>query len=252
LKTETRSEKGDFLFYNKTAKTYDRQRFSNRAGKWGHDLQLAALRSLVADWKDSKVLEIGCGTGRITEALVKWGAFVSATDISSEMLQVAEKRFEDGNSLSSPEFRRMSVFDIDIDISDFDYIIMINVFGRLSNPDKAIKNIASGMSPSSRLIFTFPCLTSILFPFGLLVNARGKSLFHNVTSRWYTPQEIECFCGDANLEVVSRRGNHYIPLPRILFWTLPFFWICQKVLPARFPNRYPSVFVECKLNKSNF
>jgi len=251
LKSKMQSEQRDFLLYNKTAKNYDQQRFSNKAGKWGHDLQIAALKSLVEDWKDIKVFEIGCGTGRITEALVEWGAIVSATDISSEMLQVAKNRFEDRINLPMPEFRRMSVFDIDVDICDFDYIIMVNVLGRLSNPDKAIKNVAATMSPSSRLIFTFPCLTSVLFPFGLLVNARGKSLFHNVTSRWYTPREIKGFCENANLEVVSWRGNHYIPVPRILFWTLPFFWICEKVLTDRFPNRYPSVFVDCKLNTSN-
>lgn len=245
------SRQSDFLLYNKTAKTYDQQRFSSRAGKWGHDLQLAALQSFVEDWQDIKVLEIGCGTGRVTEALAGWGAIVIATDISSEMLQVAKNRFAGSINSSLPEFRHMSVFDIDIDLSDFDYIIMVNVFGRLSDSDRAIQNVAAGMSPSSKLIFTFPCLTSILFPFGLLVNARGTSLSHNVTSRWYTPREIKGFCENANLDVVRWRGNHYVPVPRIFFWTLPFFWICEKVLTDRFSNWHPSVFAECKLKAPN-
>lgn len=40
---------------------------------------------------DQKVLELGCGTGRVSLALAKKGAIVTAVDISRVMLDLAEK-----------------------------------------------------------------------------------------------------------------------------------------------------------------
>ena len=53
-----------------------------------------AAMFLLAGWNPgvrARALEIGCGTGRITQALVKRFAFVDAIDVSSEMVRVAER-----------------------------------------------------------------------------------------------------------------------------------------------------------------
>ena len=169
-----------------------------------------------------------------------------ATDISKEMLGVAQKLFSSSQELPLPEFRVMSVFDIDIDLKDYDYVIMVNVLGRLSSPYEAIQNISLSISKRCRFIFTFPCLTSILLPFSILVNARRKSLARNVTSHWYTPGTIKKYCNDAGLSIIGWHGNHYVPVPRLLFPTLPLFLACEALLAKSFPKRCPSVFVECK------
>lgn len=247
MNSESKSDKADYLLYEKTAKTYDRQRFTGRAGEWGHNRQISILQSLVQDWQDKKVLEIGCGTGRITEVLARWGADVTATDISEEMLKVAQTRFCSDRELPMPKFRVMSVFDIDMDLQEYDYVIMVNVLGRLSHAREAIWKISSNISKTCRFVFTFPSLTSILLPFGLTVNLRGKSLARDVTSHWYTPKTIEKYCNDAGLVIVEWRGNHYVPVPRLLFPTLPLFWICDKCLAKSFPKKCPSVFVVSRL-----
>lgn len=239
------SNEKDYLLYNRSAWQYDRLRFSGKAGQYGHRRQAEILRTLTDDWRDKKVLEIGCGTGRITELLVRWGAEVTATDISAEMLDVARTRFDEQELSVVPTFRVMSITDIDIDLQPYDYVIMVNVFGRLSNPGLAIEQVVSRMSREGRFVFTFPCLTSVLLPFGLLVNARGRSLSRDVTSRWYKPTDIEGLCRAADVDIMGFRGNHYVPLPRLLFWTLPFFWACDKLLAKSFPKRCPSVFAEC-------
>jgi len=248
MNSESKSDKADYLLYEKTAKTYDRQRFTGRAGEWGHNRQISILQSLAQDWQGKKVLEIGCGTGRITEVLARWGANVMATDISEEMLEVARARFNRNHGFSTiPDFKHMSVFDIDVELQDYNYVLMVNVLGRLSKPHEAIQKIASKISKTCRFVFNFPCLTSILLPFGLTVNLRGKSLTRNVTSHWYTPTTIENYCNDAGLEIIGWRGNHYIPIPRLLFATFPLFWVCDKCLAKSFPKKCPSVFVVSKL-----
>jgi len=246
MKSNLKSGKADYLLYENTAGIYDKQRFSGFAGEWGHHRQISILKNLVQDCRGKNILEIGCGTGRITEALANWGAEVTATDISQEMLQIAQYRFSGDRDIPMPKFRVMSVFDIDADLKEYDYVIMVNVLGRLSNPREAIQNISSKISENCRLIFTFPCFTSILLPFALIVNVRGKSLARDVTSLWYSPGTIEKYCNDAGLEIVRWYGNHYVPVPRLLFPTFPFFWACESILARSFPKRCPSVFAVCR------
>jgi len=245
------SNQADFLLYERSARQYDRLRFAGVAGRWGHARQVEILKSLADTWTGKRVLEIGCGTGRITAELVRWGANVVATDISEEMLHVAAARFDGADLSRTPRFRVMSVFDIDVDLREYDFVIMINVMGRLSNAGEAIRGIASKMSAQGRLIFTFPCLTSILLPVGLIVNLRGRSLTRDVTSRWYSPRTIEDLCRSAGMDVVRFRGNHYVPVPRLLFPMLPFFWACDRTVGKLFPRRCPSVFAECRLARGN-
>jgi ubiquinone/menaquinone biosynthesis C-methylase UbiE len=168
------------------------------------------LRKFCPGWRDKKVLEIGCGTGRITESLARWGAHVTATDISKEMLQVARDRLNSQADVPTPEFRVMSVFECDLDLRSYDYIVMVNVLGRLSDSARAIREIVS---------------------------------------RWYRPKTIRSYCLAAGLEIVKFRGNHYVPVPRLLFPTLPFFWACDHVIGRVFPRRCPSVFVECRIDE---
>jgi ubiquinone/menaquinone biosynthesis C-methylase UbiE len=59
-----------------------------RAAQLYRDVADAAAGGLEAP----RVLEIGCGTGNLTEALVARGASVTAVDWNAEMLSVAEKK----------------------------------------------------------------------------------------------------------------------------------------------------------------
>jgi len=238
-------DKADFMLYDKTAKVYDQERFMGRAGEWGHKRQVDLIKGLLPDWRGKRVLEIGCGTGRITRNLVDWGAEVTATDISREMLDEAKSRLMNVQAVKMPKFRVMSIFDIDVEVTGFDIVIMVNVLGRLSMPGEAIKMISEKISGECKFIFNFPCLTSVLMPFGLLVNARGKSIGRDVTSLWHSPATIEKFCDESGLNILSWQGSHYVPMPRILFPTLPFFMLCESLVARRFPRLCPSVLVEC-------
>ena len=237
MRNKSSSNKLDYSLYKTTSKIYDNQRFTGRAGEWGHTRQIAILKNIVPDWQGKEVLEIGCGTGRITEALARWGAKVTATDINAEMIHVAEERFRKNRGLTISEFREMSIYNININLKRFDYVIMINVLGRLSKSYEAIYNIASNISSRCRLIFTFPCLSSILLPFGLIVNIRRKSLTRDVTSHWYLPGRIKKYCKTARLETIGWCGNHYVPAPRLLFPALPFFKISEVILSKYFPKK---------------
>jgi ubiquinone/menaquinone biosynthesis C-methylase UbiE len=51
-----------------------------------------AIADAAVDTPGTEVLEIGCGTGSVTERLVKKGAYILALDLSPDMLDIAKKR----------------------------------------------------------------------------------------------------------------------------------------------------------------
>jgi 2-polyprenyl-3-methyl-5-hydroxy-6-metoxy-1,4-benzoquinol methylase len=72
--------------YNSWAAQYDTNKNRTR------DLEAVAVRAALADVPFETCLEIGCGTGKNTEWLVRKAMHVAAVDLSAEMLERARKK----------------------------------------------------------------------------------------------------------------------------------------------------------------
>ena len=59
-----------------------------------HDQYVAKILSAIDDPHGKVVLDIGCGTGVLTEKLAQQGFIVKGLDVSEDMLAVAEQRFQ--------------------------------------------------------------------------------------------------------------------------------------------------------------
>jgi ubiquinone/menaquinone biosynthesis C-methylase UbiE len=75
------------------------------------DLEAIAIRTILKDIPINNCLEIGCGTGKNTEWLVKRAKFIKAIDLSEEMLALAKYKikseivkFQQANILESWDF----------------------------------------------------------------------------------------------------------------------------------------------------
>jgi len=53
--------------------------------------EIGALKG-VTDWRRKRVLEIGCGEGRLTRRLAQLGALVSATDPDAQLIRTARRK----------------------------------------------------------------------------------------------------------------------------------------------------------------
>lgn len=74
------------IAYNLWADQYDTNRNRTR------DTEARALREVLSDLHCTKVLEIGCGTGKNSEWLIQKAAHVTAVDFSTEMLNKARAK----------------------------------------------------------------------------------------------------------------------------------------------------------------
>lgn len=85
----------DYYQGARVAEGYDRARFRSPLGRIRAALDRWTLRRCLSDVPaESPVLDIACGTGRITQFLAEQGFKVTGTDVSRAMLEVARRRMQ--------------------------------------------------------------------------------------------------------------------------------------------------------------
>lgn len=93
-----------------------------------------------------KLLETCAGDGRITEVLVKWGADVTALDLSPAALQQLRNNFE-RRRLPQPLTVRGSATDIPLGDEQFDVVVCVNGFCQLDRPRLSMQEAARVLRP---------------------------------------------------------------------------------------------------------
>ena len=103
--------------------------------------------------KTDKILEIGCGTGRVLKYLLESGYELTGVDISPEMLDIAKNKlhqylFSLKLKLYNHIFTDLPIYDkfnkVLITFYTFNYII--------DNPEKFLKNITLSMDRNAEII----------------------------------------------------------------------------------------------------
>lgn len=82
---------------------------------------LAALRRL-ADFRGRRVLEMGCGDGRLTRGIAAEAAHVLAFDPDGDAVAEARRTFPAGLA-DRVEFRVASAAELEVDAGEFDLVV---------------------------------------------------------------------------------------------------------------------------------
>lgn len=103
--------------------------------------------------KEGDILDLGCGTGRLSVMLAKEGYFVTATDLSNDMLEVAYH-----NAIMEDVHINFFVHNIlDTVNRDYDIITMtsdvINYMSDVEQVSKAFHNVNLAMNSESIFVF---------------------------------------------------------------------------------------------------
>ena len=80
-------------YYNKTAKEYDKWHIETKSAKIIDAWNFANLKKFVANNKIHKTLDLGCGTGRLSNSLLQISDQVYGVDVSTEVLKIAKKKY---------------------------------------------------------------------------------------------------------------------------------------------------------------
>lgn len=100
-----------------------------------------------------KLLDLGCGSGVLTEQLLKLGHRVDAADMSSDMLEFARQRLlpydQESFKLIQSECENLKFAD-----NSYDVIACIGVFGYIDDVDSAINEIYRVLKPGGTLVMS--------------------------------------------------------------------------------------------------
>ncbi len=115
--------------------------------KWFFTIAQKKVISHLSIKENSKILDVGCGTGNFLLTLEKKYKTIKlyGIDISKEMLRVAENKLKRStlliNSAEGMKFK-----------NEFDYIFSTEAFHHFSNPEKATNNFYNALNKKGKLI----------------------------------------------------------------------------------------------------
>jgi ubiquinone/menaquinone biosynthesis C-methylase UbiE len=130
------------------AKAYNRYRRISRRRNW---LKLLS-NELASVPTGETVLEVGAGTGLITEVLAEAGYKVLATDLSSSMLSLAATNIDSAGFADRVDFHEMDAESLTTGDNAFAAVVSRWVLWTLPRPYLALAEMARSLRPGGRLV----------------------------------------------------------------------------------------------------
>jgi ubiquinone/menaquinone biosynthesis C-methylase UbiE len=113
-------------YTNKQAESYDELRFQTLAGQEIHNIELSILmKALSYVDKDSTILEVGCGTGRLLIECLNCGYKIDGIDASSNMLDELRSKLTKYGSHVQLETGESAKLPYESNTYDFAYAIRL-------------------------------------------------------------------------------------------------------------------------------
>ena len=138
--------------------------------------------------KNTKILDLGCGTGEFLAELEKRNCEVWGIDFDREAIKIARQRFGLKNiySLSFEEFFQKR------NLPKFDIITFFEVLEHLDKPLEFILSVKRLLNPGGKIIFSAPCRERMLlnlnrwdFPPHHLTRWNEKAISNIFSRHWF-------------------------------------------------------------------
>ncbi len=112
------------------------------------------LNALLPTMKKARILEIGCGSGRLTQFLLaKYPCSqLHITDISPNMINMAKQHAGPGNNI---QWSVMDGEDIQCDDA-YDLIVSNMAFQWFERPEHSLRQLIRQLTPTGRILYTVP------------------------------------------------------------------------------------------------
>lgn len=128
--------------YNLYAPSYD------RSTGYLDSFEEGAQELLYGGIDGLKILDAGCGTGRTVRNLLHWGAEVTATDLSEEMVKIIKMKFSKVEAIQS------DIEELPFEDDTFDAAYSMLVIVHLKDLDRAFDEIYRVLKPGGYFILS--------------------------------------------------------------------------------------------------
>ena len=148
MQDEIRIEK-ERKYWDKVSSKFDQR----KKKEW--KVYESLLFNKIADGMDkgNTVLEVACGTGRVTLEIAKQAKKVYAIDISPQMIDVAIKNIKE-KRINNVELSVEDAYSLPFDNDMFDIAICVNALHNMIYPEKALSEVKRVLKPEGRFIAT--------------------------------------------------------------------------------------------------
>ena len=151
--------------------------------------------------EDKKVLEVGCGTGRISNEIVDRKANLTVLDIGKNLVrQVSEKYGCDGTVGDA--------CDLPFEDHSFDIVISSECIEHTPNPMKAVSEMCRVCKPGGTVCITSP--NKLWYPV-LWLSVKLKIRKFRGIENWLFPSQASAIMKKSNMESIQFSGCHLWP-----------------------------------------
>ncbi len=170
---------------------------------WFVGRRRTALALLAAQWerRDLHILDLGCGTGAVTQELTAFGAVVGA-DMSSLALDFNKGRTE-GQGVSLVQADGIA---LPFAANTFDAVVALDVFEHIDNHDLAFKETFRVLKPGGALVLSVPA-------FQWLWGPHDRALHH---FRRYNRRELKHVLRDAGFSIKVLSFSVFLLFPIVV------------------------------------
>ncbi len=185
-----------------TAREYDKQRFSSFKGRlvnWREMSLIYKAIKLAGITPPARILDIPCGTGRLSFFLAEKGFRVIGADISTAMIEQGGKRSKNTFIKQQVKLVASDAESLSFPDSFFDVGVSLRLFGHL--PPENRQKVLSELSRVSRsVVVAYYHKNSVR---GLIKRIRMRAM---KDTNWYPVdfRQIDKELKDANLKMVER------------------------------------------------
>jgi SAM-dependent methyltransferase len=195
--------------YQAFASIYDDFNYRNDYEMWfGALLPELERRGL----RRGRLLDVGCGTGRAFEPMLRRGWEIQGCDVSTAMLEQAERKYGEAVPLAVADARELPVF------GEFELVWALNdVVNYLTGDgdlERALAGMRSNLAADGMVLFDSNTLSLFRSDFASGDSAAmsvGEWRWHGVTSEIEPGGTYEARVSGAGVETHVHRERHYPP-----------------------------------------
>lgn len=215
MQTKDKSSKEVKEFYNKIAREYDKQ-YETPYWKLYHEITWSNIKKFLPKKKGALILDAGGGTGYWAIKLAKLNYRVVLTDISEEMLKVAElkvkkEKLEDRITIKKADITNMACFPsnhFDMALAEGDPV------SYCLKPKKAVRELARVIKFKAHVIVSvdskYPAISKLIAESSfdkLPAFIKSGVLKKEYKCQTFTPEELRKIFENAGLKVVRIIGK---------------------------------------------